>query len=52
MISKKEIQDLSKKINMSEEKIKEILDEVCKPSLTNTQCCFDDEFGVGPSDED
>ena len=51
MMSKKEIQEMSKKINMPEEKIKKILNDVSKPSLTNTHCSFDDESGVGPSDK-
>ena len=51
MIDKKEIQEISKKTNMSEEKVEKILEEVSKPSLTNTHCSFDDELGVGPSDK-
>ena len=59
MVSKEEIQELSKKnirkisrkINMPEEKIEKILNDVSKPSLTNTHCTFDDESGVGPSDK-
>ena len=51
MINKKEIQEISKKINMPEEKVEKILEEVSKPSLTNTHCNFDDESGVGPSDK-
>ena len=49
MINKKEIQEISKKINMPEEKI---LEDVSKPSLTNTHCSFDDELGVGSSDKE
>lgn len=56
MISKKEIQKLSKKTNMPEEKVekmlKEIFDAISKPSLTNTSCSFDDKLGVGPSDKE
>ena len=51
MIDKKTIKEVSKKTNMSEEKIKKILDEVSKPPLTNIHCCFDDKLGVGPSDK-
>ena len=51
MASKKEIQEISKKLNMPEEKIERILDDVSKPSLTNSHCSFDDELGVGPSDK-
>lgn len=56
MVNKKEIRKLSKKANMSEEEVekrlKEISDAISKPSLTNTHCHFDDELGVGPSDQD
>lgn len=56
MISKKEIRELSKKVNIPEEevkkKLKEIFDAVSKPSLNNTSCSFDGESGVGPSDKD
>ena len=56
MAHENEIQEISKKINMSEEKVekilKETLDAISKPSLTNTHCSFDDELGVGPSDKD
>lgn len=56
MISKKEIQELSKKMNMPKEEVekilKEISDAISKPSLTNTHCSFDDEPGVGPSDKE
>ena len=48
MISKKEIQELSKNIkeisrntNLSEKDVIKLLDEVCKPSLDNTHCDFD-----------
>lgn len=51
MINKKEIHEISKKINMPEENVEKILEEVSKPSLTNTHCTFDDESGVGPSDK-
>jgi len=57
MIDKKEIQEISKNIkeisrntNMSEKDVIKLLDEVCKPSLINSHCDFDDELGVGPSD--
>lgn len=56
MMSKKEIQEISKKVNMSEEEVEKILketfDAISKPSLTNTHCSFDDEIGVGSSDKD
>ena len=48
-LSKKNIHELSRKIDMPEEKVEKILEEVSKPSLTNTHCSFDDESGVGPS---
>ena len=51
MINKKDIQEISRKTNMPEEKVEKILEEVSKPSLTNTHCNFDDELGVGPSDK-
>lgn len=51
MVGKKEIQEISKKLNMPEEKIEKILDDVSKPSLTNSHCSFDDVLGVGPSDK-
>ena len=51
-LSKKNIQEISKKINMPEEKVEKILEEVSKPSLTNTHCTFDDNLGVGHSDSD
>ena len=55
MTSKKDIQEISKKLNMPEEKVekmlRETLDAVSKPSLTNTHCSFDDKLGVGPSDK-
>ena len=51
MIDKRKVLAISKKLNMSEEKIEKILDDVSKPSLTNSHCSFDDELGVGPSDK-
>ena len=51
MINKKDIHGISKKINIPEEELKKILDDVSKPTLTNTHCSFDDESGVGPSDK-
>ena len=51
MVNKKDIQEISRKTNLDEEKIEKILEEVSKPSLTNTHCSFDDELGVGPSDK-
>lgn len=55
MINKKEIQEISKKINMPEEKVekmlKETLDAVSKPSLNNIDCPHY-EIGVGSSDKD
>lgn len=51
MVSKEEIREISRKINMPEEKIEKILEDVSKPSLTNTHCTFDDELGVSPSDK-
>ena len=50
MINKKDIREISKKINMQEEELEKILDNISKPSLTNTHCTFDDESGIGPSD--
>lgn len=52
MINKKDIQEISRKTNMPEEKVEKILEEISKPSLTNTHCSFDDELGVGPSDKE
>ena len=49
-LSKKNIQEISRKMDMPAEKIEKILNDVSKPSLTNTHCTFDDESGVGPSD--
>ena len=51
-LSKKNIHELSRKIDMPAEKIEKILDAVSKPSLTNTHCSFDEKLGVGPSDKD
>lgn len=47
----KNIKEISKKVNLSEEEIKKILEEVTKPLLTNTCCGFDSKFGVGSSDK-
>jgi len=51
MINKKEIQEISKKLNMSEKKVEKILEDISKPSLDNIDCphC---EIGVGSSDKD
>jgi len=55
MINKKEIKEISKKINLSEKevekRIKETLKSISKPSLTNI--CYPDfeDIGVGPSDK-
>lgn len=51
MTSKKEIQEIINRLDMPEEEIKKILDDVSKPSLTNTHCTFNNELGVGPSDK-
>jgi len=60
MISKKEIQEISKNIkeisknwNMPEKDVIKLLDEVSKPSLDNTHCDFDkkSDIGVGASDQ-
>lgn len=52
MINKKDIRGISRKTNMSEEKVEKTLEEVSKPSLTNTHCSSDDELGVGHSDRE
>lgn len=44
------INEMSKKMNFSERKLKKILDKVSKPILVDTHCSFDDKFGVGSSD--
>lgn len=51
MISKKDIQEISKEIDMPAEQLKRILKEVSKPSLDNIDCPHF-EIGVGSSDKD
>tara|TARA_Y100000310_G_C20564286_1_gene754651 strand:- start:895 stop:1074 length:180 start_codon:yes stop_codon:yes gene_type:complete len=53
MRNKKEIQEISRNWNMSEENAKKLLEEVSKPSLDNTHCDFDkkSDIGVGASDQ-
>lgn len=55
MIDKKDIQEISRKTNLSKKEVEKrikMLEEISKPSLTNTHCNFDDELGVGPSDKE
>lgn len=56
MTSKKEIREISKKLNMPEEKIEEVikdtLDAISKPSLDNIDCPQHYEIGVGSSEKD
>lgn len=54
MISKKEIKkiskninDISKNTNLSKKDVIKLLDEVCKPSLGNTHCDFDEDSDIG-----
>ena len=55
MINKKEIQEISRKINMPEEKVekmlKETFDTITKPPLDNIDCPQHYEIGVGSSDK-
>ena len=50
-MNKKEIKEISKKTNISEEEIEKILISVTKPSLDNIDCPHY-KFGVGSSDKD
>lgn len=45
MVNANDINEVSKKVNLPERKLKKILDEVSKPSLVDTHCSFDDEIG-------
>jgi len=47
MVSKEEIQEMSKNWNLSEKDAEQLLDDVCKPSLDNTHCSFDEDSGIG-----
>lgn len=47
MISKEDIQEISKNWNISAKDVRKLLDEVCKPSLDNTHCDFDRKSGIG-----
>ena len=55
MVSKKDIQEISKKLNMPEEKVekmlKETLEAISKPPLDNIHCPQHYEIGVGSSDK-
>ena len=51
MNKKERLKELSNKLHLSDDKVKKILDEISKPSLTNIDCSFDGKLGVGPSDK-
>ena len=54
MVSKKDIQEISKKLNIPVEKVekmlKEVFESISKPSLDNIDCPHY-EVGIGSSDE-